>query len=430
MSFDVIIVGGGPAGVTAAVYIAKAGNKVLLIDKREEKRIGNKVGGGVVKIDTFSGTGFPRAHGDELISFIDTFNVYSPTAKTKKTVSHTGMEVDRLLMNQRLLGYAKAEGVTVMGNTEFKSLNLEDDRVIGITVSNGDSFESKIVVDASGINGVVRRHLPDSFKIEREINPKYVARAYVELLPEPDNSTEISSFLAIYNGNIWKTPTEIGYGSFDHSINLKEMLHEYAGKYLNVKTDGKVAAYGEIAVRQNLSNMVGNGFVAVGDSACMVSPMDGAGVATSMIGAKLAAEVINECLAKGEYMQEDLWKFNVLYNRTHGAQQAYMDMLRRGVIGLPPEDIDFAFKQDVVTNKDILDSITGDISKVSVVDKAQRALRGIRRPSVLLRLESCVNKSKDLKAHYSNFPNDIEGLDHWLKRLNHINDSFTGYSVV
>jgi digeranylgeranylglycerophospholipid reductase len=425
MSFDVVIVGAGPAGVTAAVHIAKAGNSVLLIDKAEEKEIGYRTGDGVVKIDTFSGSGFPRAQGDELIAFLDTFNVYSPTGKTKKVVNHSAMIVDRLIMNQRLLTYAREAGVTIKGSTELQSVNLDGGTVVGITSTAGESFEAKLVIDASGINGTVRKHLPDSFHVEKEINPKHIARAYVELLSEPENSTEISSYLAVNNGYVWKTPTEVGFGSFDHSLDLKKILHEFVDKHMHISSDSSHTSYGEIAVRQNLYNMVGNGFLAVGDAACMVSPIDGAGITTSMIGAKIAAETVNECLAKNDVSQQCLWKFNLRYNKSQGANLAYMDMLRRGLIGLSADDIDFAFEKEIVTNKDVLDSITGEIANVSAIDKAQRAFRGLRRPGILLRMENCMNKSKDLKAHYMHYPASIDELMPWVKKLNQINESFT-----
>ncbi|MEK7433587.1 MAG: hypothetical protein AABZ74_10685, partial [Cyanobacteriota bacterium] len=103
---------------------------------------------------------------------------------------------------------------------------------------------------------------------------------------------------------------------------------------------------------------------------------------------------------------------------------AYMDMLRRGIIGLSPDDMDFAFEKDIMTSKDVHDSITGAIANVGSFDKVQRAFRGIRRPGILFRMENCMNKSKELKQHYIDYPNDISGLDSWVSKLNDINNSF------
>ncbi|MBC7475234.1 MAG: NAD(P)/FAD-dependent oxidoreductase [Candidatus Sericytochromatia bacterium] len=425
MSFDVIVIGAGSAGITAAFHIAKAGNKVLLVDKAEEKEIGRGLGGGVVKIHAFSGAGFPRPQGDELVSYIETFNIYSPTAKTKKTVNYSSMIIDKYLMTQRLLGYAKEQGVTVLAGKELKLLNVQDDKVTGITTTDQQSFDAKLVIDASGVNSLARRTLPDSFKIEKEIDNKHIARGYLEMLPKVEDTNYLNSYLAVSDGYIWKTATEIGFGSLDHSIDLKARLHAFIDEHIHLKTDSSRSYYGTIPIRQNLYNMVGNGYLAVGDSACMISPIEGAGITTSMAGAKIAADVVNKCLSRNDLSENALWSFNLEYNKTQGSQLAYMDMLRRGVIGLSPDDIDFAFKQDVIMDKDVLDSITGDIANVSTMDKASRVFRGIRRPGILLRMENCMSKSKDLKNHYLNYPTNISGLDEWVKKLNTINNSFS-----
>ncbi|GIW22266.1 MAG: digeranylgeranylglycerophospholipid reductase [Candidatus Sericytochromatia bacterium] len=426
MKFDVVIVGAGPSGCISAINIAKKGYKVAILDKDEEKSIGYRTGGGVIKVDTFSSVGLPRSQGKELIAFLDTFNIYSPTARTKKTVNHTAIIVDRLLMNQRLLQYAKEAGSQLFSETQVEDLLIDNDFVKGVTTKDDKVFHSKILIDASGFSGIVRKKLPHSFNIENEIDNKYIAKAYVELLKNPNTSENyLNSYLAVDNGYIWQTPTEIGYGSLDHSIDLKKRLHSFIDEHkLNVETDSNYTSYGAIAVRQNIPNMVGNGVVIVGDAACMISPIEGAGITTSIRGAKLASDIILECLEKNDFSQSALWAFNVKYNRTIGANLAYMDMLRRGLIGLKPDDIDFAFEKEVITAKDVLDSITGDIANVSVLDKAQRAIRGIRRPHILLRMENCMNKSKELKHHYSNFPDNPENLLKWIEKKDKINNSF------
>jgi geranylgeranyl reductase family protein len=427
MNFDVVIVGAGPSGCIAAINIAKNGYKVALLDKEEEKAIGYRVGGGVIKSDTFSSVDLPRSKGDELLAFLEVFNIYSPTAKTKKTVNHTAIVVDRLLMNQRLIKYAKDSGAQLFSEVEVEDLLIDNDFVKGVTTKDDKVFHSKVLIDSSGISGVVRRKLPNSFNIENEIDNKNIAKAYVELLKSTNKSSNyLNSYLAVDNGYIWHTPVEIGYGSLNHNIDLKKRLHLFIDEHkLKVDTDSSYTSYGAIAVRQNIPNMVGNGVVIVGDAACMISPIEGAGITTSMRGAKIASDCIVEALAKNDLSQKGLWSFNVKYNRNIGSNLAYMDMLRRGLIGLPPDDIDFAFEKEVITAKDVLDSITGEIANVSVLDKAQRAIRGIRRPGILLRMENCMNKSKELKNHYLAFPEDPQDLNKWIEKKDKINNSFS-----
>jgi flavin-dependent dehydrogenase len=424
MKFDVIIAGSGPAGLTTAIHVAKAGHKVLIIEKAPEEEIGRLGVGGVVKLDGLKETGIERSKGDELLGFIDTFNIYSPTAKTKKTVSHSAIIVDRYLMIQRLLKDAKNLGVTIKSGAMVKDLIIENNFVVGVTTDDGESFQSSIIVDSTGIKGSIKKLLPDNFKVEKEISPKHIAKAYVEPLMKPDKTTHLNSYLSVEDGYIWRTSVEVGFGSFNHNVDHKKVLHDYIQKHLKVETNPDKAVRGDISVRQNLYNMVGNGFMAIGDSASMVSPMEGAGITAAMVGAKMASDVINEAIAKNDFSQTFLWKFNLEYNTKYGAKFAYMDMLRRGIIGLSDTDIDFSFEKGVITDKDVLDSLTGAISNVTNIDKAQRAFKAIMRPGILIRMETCMHRSKDLKNHWLNYPKSVDTLDSWVVELDRINNSF------
>jgi len=424
MSFDAIIIGSGPAGLTSAYHIAKAGNKVLLLEKLKEDDIGKTPPTSILKTYTFTETGFDRPHGNELLAFIDTLNIYSSTGKTRKEVKFNYIIIDRILMSKRLLGYAKEKGVVFKDNISVDSLIIEDEKVVGIVTNSGESIKAKIVIDAGGITSHLKSLVPKSFNIEEKIEDKHIANAYIEKLSERRNPTQVNSFIGVKGGNVWVSPIEIGCGSFEHSLDLRDSLHEFIkDKSIKASYDSSKSSKGSIAVRQNLANFVGDGFAVVGDSACMVSSLDGAGVTTSMIGAKLLAETVNECLKNNDLSQKALWKYNVNYNIKLGAELAYMDILRKTLISFAPDDIDFAFKNDIITSKDILDSLTGDITNLKAVDKARRALKGIARPHVLLKLEVCLIKAKELKYHYMNYPSSPEKFNEWVNILNHINDS-------
>lgn len=424
MDFDVAIIGAGPSGLSAAIQLSKHGKKVILIDRSEEAKIGFVLGGGVVKLDAFNSLGVKRSTGDELLAFLDTFNVYTPTGKSHKTTTYSGIVSSRSLLFQRLLGIARDQGVFIKHSTEVKCLNIDNDIVTGVTTDNDEVINAKVTIDSSGITRKFIAQLPDSFKIEKDIKVKDIARGYAYIFEKPEKNTHLTAYLAVNDGYIWKTPTEVGYGSINPDIDLKSTLDAFIKQHIKIESEIKHYYTGSIPVRQNISNMVGNGFVILGDSACMTNPIEGTGLATGMFGAKMASNVINKCLELNDVSQKSLWLFNVEYNKTQGANLAYMDMLRKGIVGLAPDDMDFAFDREIITSKDVNDSVTGAITSMGSLDKAQRALRGIRRPSILFRMEECTYRSKDLKNHYIHYPISIEGLDSWVHKLDQINNSF------
>ncbi|MFN8670783.1 MAG: NAD(P)/FAD-dependent oxidoreductase [Candidatus Sericytochromatia bacterium] len=425
MSFDVAIIGAGPAGLALSIQLSKLGKKIVLIDKDEKEKIGHHFGAGVIKLDAFMSTGIKRSSGEELLGFIDNFNVYTPTGKNFKNTTYSGIVVDRNLFTKRLLAMAEEQGVILKDHTEIKAYNLENNFIKGVTTTSDEVIEAKIVVDASGFGRKLINTLPDSFKIEKEIKRKDIARGFVYVFDKPEKNGTLTAYLAINEGYVWKTPVEVGYGSINPDANLKDTLDNFIKQHFKLENQVAKEYSGSLPVRQNIYNMVGNGLLLCGDNACMTNPMEGTGIATGMIGSKIASETINKCLEKNDFSQNALWEFNLNYNKTQGANLAYMDMLRRGLIGLSPDDMDFAFEKDIITSKDVYDSITGAIANVSSLDKAQRALRGLRRPGILLRMENCMNKSKELKNHYINYPDNISKLDSWISKLNDLNNSFT-----
>ncbi|MEK7434555.1 MAG: NAD(P)/FAD-dependent oxidoreductase, partial [Cyanobacteriota bacterium] len=327
MIFDAVIIGAGPSGLTLAIQLSKFGKKVALIDKEEKDKIGFMIGAGVIKLDIFNSLGIKRSTGEELLAFIDTFNVYSCTGKTHKTTSYSGISVNRSLFTQRLINIAEEQGVVIRHSTTISSLNIENEYVTGVTSSTGEVISGKIVIDASGFNRKFVSQIPDSFKIEKDIKPKDIATGYVYVFDKPEKTTYLTSYLAVNEGYIWKTPTEIGYGSINKEINIKKTLDDFIAEHFKIDDPMSKHYEGSLPVRQNLYNMVGNGFTVCGDNACMTNPIEGTGIFTGMLGAKISADVINKCLDKNDLSQKALWEVNVNYNKTQGANLAYMDML-------------------------------------------------------------------------------------------------------
>ena len=67
--------------------------------------------------------------------------------------------------------------------------------------------------------------------------------------------------------------------------------------------------------RRPLDSLVGNGIVVIGDASCQVNPIHGGGMGPSMVGGKIAGEVIAGALEKGEPSLERLRMVNVRYMR-------------------------------------------------------------------------------------------------------------------
>ncbi|MHA2092738.1 MAG: NAD(P)/FAD-dependent oxidoreductase, partial [Candidatus Kariarchaeaceae archaeon] len=113
---DVIIVGGGPAGVSCAYTLAKLGKSVVLLDKKKHTQIGNKTCGDALDISSprilNEAFGLDLPHGDEVSDKVTKMNI---TTKNKTiTLDAPGYTVDRHIYGQRLLKECEELGVTVI----------------------------------------------------------------------------------------------------------------------------------------------------------------------------------------------------------------------------------------------------------------------------------------------------------------------------
>ncbi|MCF6242864.1 MAG: FAD-dependent oxidoreductase, partial [Bacteroidales bacterium] len=110
-NFDVIILGGGPAGLTAGIYLARAKTKTLILDT-------GTIGGQVVL--------------------------------THEIANYPGIEsISGYMLAKTMRKQAKSFGCTIKSNIRISSLNLSGD-VKKIGVNDKDEFTAKAVIIASG----------------------------------------------------------------------------------------------------------------------------------------------------------------------------------------------------------------------------------------------------------------------------------------
>lgn len=422
-NYDVIVIGAGFSGSIIAMDVAKVGNKVLLLDKLDKGCIGKKGRAETIEVDTCLSVGIPRVSGDELLVFTEIYNIFSPSGKTKKIVNYSTISIDGYLLNQRLLDYAIQAGA-VFKTKEVKDVIISDNTVQGIITTDNESLTGKIIVDSSGIEGVIRRKLPDNMNINKTFLLEETASAYREKVKTPSiPNGEANIYFGFGGGLVWITPVDRGIGILNHEVDLQKTLYKFLSDNNYELTDSISNFYkGKIPIRQNFPNMVANGFLMVGDSAFMINTASGSGITTSMKGAKLAAEIINEALEKGDTSLNSLWKFNVKYNRTYGSKLAYQDILRKILLSMTMEQIDYCFEHNIITGEDIRKTLLGESIELSTWQKLQRGFRGMKKLDILLHFDSGLNKAKNVRKHFSEFPEEPEDFNKWNKKLEELNE--------
>ena len=436
--FDTIVVGAGTAGCLAAKTTAEAGLKVCLIDRKERDEIGEKVCGDALGEHHLKTVGLEKPQAGELEKRIEGVKIFSPDLESAFTIAYRdyiGYMLNRRLFGQWLLKQVVDRDAVLMDSTQCLEPIIEKGKVTGISarkVKTGENIKlkGKVVLDASGFFGVIRRKLPPEMRIETEVADEDVEACYREIRQLKEEAEE-TKYCEIYlnqkitpGGYTWifqKGGAKVNAGlgvcmrrgfpnprsQFQTSILPKPL---FQGSLLL-----KRGAWYD-PTRRPLDNIVGNGVAVLGDAACLVNPIHGGGIGPSMLSGYLAGKTVVEALEAGDVSQKKLWRYNCRYMQMYGTKQAGLDVFRVLLLTSRDEDLNYGMKHELLTEDDVLNAGLGKEFHFKVTETARRVFRGLKRMRFLNKLRLTVKLMNRVKAHYANYPEAPEEFEEWRRK--------------
>ncbi len=357
LDYEVIVVGAGPAGSTAAYFLAQAGIKVCLVDKQTFPR--DKVcGDGVVAsiLARLERMGLSEWLQENSFNAPGELLFSAPNGEAVWIVPDDrdfcyGRVIPRLKLDEAILGQAVKAGTDLLEGvklTQMTRLGADTIRLSGSQKGYHSDLqlESELLITADGAHASFTRYL--GLVNER---PDLVAiRTYFENVGGSEALLEIHYDSAVMPGYAWIFPmrngqANVGLGTYVHrsrrrDVDLKQVLQQfinnnrYAHQRLGrARMAGPVRGY---PLRSRMSSVTpfDDNILVAGEAAGLVNPLNGEGIGTAMLSGELAARHAKAALERGNFSKTELRAYAQDLKQQIGRRHSVAAILRR-LLGLP-----------------------------------------------------------------------------------------------
>jgi menaquinone-9 beta-reductase len=312
---DIIIVGGGLAGLINAILLSRKGFKVLLIEKKHYpfdkvcgEYVSNEVAPFLKSIHAYPEGNFPQIN-KFLLSSISGKNQTIP-------LKMGGFGVSRHTFDNFLYHAAKDSGANFLLNSQVQNI-IYCKNHFKIDIKNGDVYEGRIVIGAYGKRSVVDRQLNRKFM---NIRSPYIGVKYHINFDYPKDTVALHNFKGGYCGLVAIEEGKINlcYLSDRSNVqkygNLKEMENKVLlnnpflkDVFLNAKfISDKPEVINEISFAPK--SAVEQHVLMSGDTAGLISPLCGNGMAMAIHSAKILSDLIYQYYSHRSFERDQLEK--------------------------------------------------------------------------------------------------------------------------
>ena len=338
-NYDVIVMGGGPAGSTIASILSREGRKVVLFEKERFPR--HHIGESLMTDTYFTFERMGLLEKLKSSPFVRKYSVQfaNPAGKESRPFyffealhheSAVTWQVTRAQFDLMLIEHAADQGADVYQETLVKRVLFDGDRAYGVeALVNGElvKFEAPVVVDATGQSAMLSNKF--GWRVRDPKLKKAVLYSYFKgAHREPDLNGGATLVLRTpkgSNGWFWYIPlendiTSVGvvadpeYLVKGRGQDLAKIFHEEIEKVEscrrrigNATRVDKIYSILDYSYRS--TNFAGDGFILIGDAYGFLDPIYSSGVLLALKMAELAADSIHDAFKNNDFSAARLGQY-------------------------------------------------------------------------------------------------------------------------
>ena len=375
--FDVIIVGCGPAGSTAANLLAQAGKRVLVLEREQFPRF--HIGESLLPIDLplferlglkIDASAYHFKQGAEFWDERTGDYAYFSFADAMPGTPPHAWQVDRATFDHMLAGQAQARGAELRFGVTVRDMRADADGVTVVTDEGGGAeHRARYMFDATGQDAWLARRARSVSPI-RELGRAAVFTHFEGVSPEVRAEIEPRGdikVMLVEDGWHWVIPLIGG--------RLSVGLVKWRGKLDEAALDAALAASPLIqrlsaGARRGPTRTIANWsykntqlsgprWACVGDAAAFLDPVFSSGVSLAMLGAEKAVDLLLPAMAEGQEADARLmapWAAHM-----QPAYDTFEQLIRRFYHTRLVHHLFFAAEPDPALRRGLISVLAGDV---------------------------------------------------------------------
>lgn len=349
--YDVAIIGGGPAGSTAATLLARAGRRVLVCEREKFPRF--HIGESLLPIsmktftrlgvhEKFERAGFLRKYGGEMASACSEEGVKFYFKDGYRSQTETSYQVPRAEFDKVLLDHAAQNGAEVREETSVKGVEFFGDRVelqVQGKTSGLEKISARYLIDASGRHSVLGNH----FKLKKtypHLQKISIFAHYEGVESDEGRDGTLTRQLRAADRWFWYVPLPNDRASIGIVLDtalyrqtkkspeqfLEESLAEQpflARRMMQARRVTPAYASADFSYRQ--TRLTGDRWMLAGDAAGFIDPVFSSGVFLALLAGEQCADILDLVLDHPRKARRLFAKYERLLRRVMKGYLRFVD---------------------------------------------------------------------------------------------------------